>query len=267
MAHKYFIDFEFSEGFRKPISWLPGLAKGNKPRWFIELISIGITDDYGREYFAVNEDYNANHCNDWVKGNVIPKLPPRNLYDVAGAPFYRPRGEFKEYFPPYGYGYQNPVYKSIEEIRHDIIKFVTHIDYNDIKSKAIDHFDMAKYITENPIEFWGYFSDYDWVLFCTIFGTMMDLPSGFPMYCRDLKQWFDVLVEEIAQHELGVSSLLREVYNDDEKVRFNQKIKDISTQLKTMENYPQQQDEHSAIADAKWNKNLHAFLKIIQQSI
>lgn len=37
-------------------------------------------------------------------------------------------------------------------------------------------------------EIWGYFSDYDWVAFCQLFGTMMDLPAGFPMFCLDLKQ-------------------------------------------------------------------------------
>lgn len=42
-------------------------------------------------------------------------------------------------------------------------------------------------------EFWGYYADYDWVVFAQIFGTMMDLPSGWPMYCRDIKQWCDQL--------------------------------------------------------------------------
>jgi hypothetical protein len=37
-------------------------------------------------------------------------------------------------------------------------------------------------------EIWGYFSDYDWVVFCQLFGRMVDLPKGFPMWCRDLKQ-------------------------------------------------------------------------------
>lgn len=37
-------------------------------------------------------------------------------------------------------------------------------------------------------ELWGYFSDYDWVVFCQLFGKMIDLPKGFPMYCLDLKQ-------------------------------------------------------------------------------
>jgi hypothetical protein len=37
-------------------------------------------------------------------------------------------------------------------------------------------------------EFWGYYSDYDWVLFCQLFGTMMDLPKDWPMFCMDVKQ-------------------------------------------------------------------------------
>ena len=33
--------------------------------------------------------------------------------------------------------------------------------------------------------------DYDWVALCQLFGTMMDLPEGWPMYCRDVKQLAD----------------------------------------------------------------------------
>jgi hypothetical protein len=42
--------------------------------------------------------------------------------------------------------------------------------------------------TGNRIEFWAYFGDYDWVLFCQLFGTMSDLPAGMPQICLDLKQ-------------------------------------------------------------------------------
>lgn len=37
-------------------------------------------------------------------------------------------------------------------------------------------------------EFWAYYADYDWVLFCQIFGTMLDLPKNFPMLCLDIEQ-------------------------------------------------------------------------------
>lgn len=40
-------------------------------------------------------------------------------------------------------------------------------------------------------EFWAYYADYDWVVLCQMFGRMVDLPKGWPMYCRDLKQLMD----------------------------------------------------------------------------
>lgn len=43
-------------------------------------------------------------------------------------------------------------------------------------------------LADGEPEIWGYFSDYDWVALCQLFGTMMDLPDGFPMFCLDLKQ-------------------------------------------------------------------------------
>lgn len=46
--------------------------------------------------------------------------------------------------------------------------------------------------TDKP-EIWAYYADYDWVALCQLFGTMMDLPKGWPMYCRDVKQLCDDL--------------------------------------------------------------------------
>jgi hypothetical protein len=40
-------------------------------------------------------------------------------------------------------------------------------------------------------EFWAYYADYDWVVLCQLFGRMIDLPIGWPMYCRDFKQLSD----------------------------------------------------------------------------
>lgn len=71
-------------------------------------------------------------------------------------------------------------------------------------------------------EFWGYYADYDWVAFCQLFGTMMDLPPSFPMYCRDIKQWCD---------QLGNPDLP-----------------------------PQGKGGHHALLDARWNKTAHDFL-------
>jgi hypothetical protein len=35
---------------------------------------------------------------------------------------------------------------------------------------------------------WAYYAAYDWVALCQLFGTMMDLPKGWPMFCRDIIQ-------------------------------------------------------------------------------
>ena len=71
---------------------------------------------------------------------------------------------------------------------------------------------ILAFVAERP-EFWGYYADYDWVVLCQLFGRMIDLPKGWPMYCRDLKQLLD---------ERG-------------NPRF-----------------PKQLDEHNALADARW---------------
>lgn len=42
-------------------------------------------------------------------------------------------------------------------------------------------------------EFWAYYADYDWVALCQLYGTMMDLPKGWPMFCLDLKQMAHVM--------------------------------------------------------------------------
>lgn len=51
---------------------------------------------------------------------------------------------------------------------------------------------VREFVGEKP-EFWAYYADYDWVVLCQLFGTMMELPKGWPMYCRDLKQLCDSL--------------------------------------------------------------------------
>lgn len=49
---------------------------------------------------------------------------------------------------------------------------------------------LKMFFGEKP-EIWAYYADYDWVALCQLYGTMMDLPNGWPMYCRDVKQLCD----------------------------------------------------------------------------
>jgi hypothetical protein len=70
----------------------------------------------------------------------------------------------------------------IENARPHLAKDGYHIfGLNDPRQEIIS------FVGDRP-EFWAYFADYDWVALCQIFGRMIDLPKGWPMYCRDLKQ-------------------------------------------------------------------------------
>lgn len=120
---RYFFDTEFLEDGRT-----------------IDLISIGIVAEDGREYYA--DAYGAHAraaATPWLTENVLPHLGHR--HDV----------------------------KSTNVIAQDIVEFVG-----------------------DAPEFWAYFADYDWVVLCQLFGRMIDLPKGWPMYCRDLKQHMDL---------------------------------------------------------------------------
>ncbi|HEX7322331.1 MAG TPA: polyadenylate-specific 3'-exoribonuclease AS [Mycobacterium sp.] len=56
---RYFYDTEFIEDGRT-----------------IELISIGVVAEDGREYYAVSTEFDPGRAGSWVRSHVLPKLPP-----------------------------------------------------------------------------------------------------------------------------------------------------------------------------------------------
>lgn len=62
---KYFLDTEFIEDGKT-----------------IDLISIGIVREDGLTFYAENSDCDLERANDWVKANVIPLLPGKNIYEL-----------------------------------------------------------------------------------------------------------------------------------------------------------------------------------------
>lgn len=58
------------------------------------------------------------------------------------------------------------------------------------QSRAAIRAGIEAFLSDDPKpEFWGYYADYDWVLFCQLFGRMIDLPEKLPRFCRDVKQF------------------------------------------------------------------------------
>lgn len=77
-------------------------------------------------------------------------------------------------------------------------------------------------------EVWGYFSAYDWFLFCRLWGEWAAMPKILPKVCMDLRQW---------ALQIGVGS----------------------TEYKSA--VPQLGTAHNALEDARWNRLLWAYLR------
>jgi 3' exoribonuclease, RNase T-like len=144
----------------------------------IDLISIGIVSEDGRSYYAISLEFDQSRADEWIREHVLAKLPSRPDKVVS----HRRQS--------------NGPWKTREQIKHEILEFIGG---------------------DTP-EFWGYYADYDWVVFCWLFGRMIDLPKSFPTYCRDIKQLMD---------SLGI-----------EDVPFKP------------------DDEHSSLSDAEWNRKV-----------
>jgi inhibitor of KinA sporulation pathway (predicted exonuclease) len=213
---KYFIDTEFIEGFHKPLF--------GKRRHFIDLISIGIVCEDGRTYYAISNQFEPDDADSWVKENVLYPIMRQNGYD---KPLSNLHGCLS---------YNKRAVKSIQKAigKHPAVIAMEIQDFCR-QSRDYSHEGITVTYSETKYpEFYAYYADYDWVVFCSLFGRMIDLPEGFPMYCIDLKQSFDETMQRLGLNGKNV---------------------------KTRSDYPKQENEHNALDDAKWNYNLFKFLE------
>lgn len=163
----------------------------------IDLISIGIVAEDDTYYYAQNASAKFQLAGDFVSRSVLPQL---THFDMGTRTRNcKPKGEYVKYSSVMC-SFDCP-WRDKAALRQDILMFIPN--------------------APKP-EFWGYYADYDWVVFCQIFGTMLDLPRYFPYYCRDIKQLCD---------SLGNPKLPSEG-----------------------------KDEHHALADAQWNRTAYNFL-------
>jgi hypothetical protein len=147
---RYFIDEEFVDDSKT-----------------IDLISIGIVAEDGREYYKQNIAFFG-----------------RALYDPKDTP----RWIVENVFPHLS---DNPLW---------------WCDRSVMKAEILVFMDIEKY---GKPELWGYYSAYDHVAFCQLFGTMMDLPKGYPMLTYDLRQWLDMHgMQDVRQPDDSVHNAL-----------------------------------------------------------
>ena len=160
----------------------------------IDLISLALVAEDGRELYLINKDFDYLRAKElmdryddyWVLDNVLKPMAKQEGYtDVWGM----------------------------------------ILD----SQKSIARYEFANKITDfisddKDLEFYAYYADYDWVVFCQLFGRMIDLPEHFPKFCMDLKQM-------MVEMNLG---------------------SDWKQDL-----CPNPEGEHNALVDARWNKRLY----------
>lgn len=268
---KYFIDTEFIEDFTRP--WI------GKARHYIDLISIAILAEDGREYYAVSNEFDFDHVwskfqwkgsNSPIQGNsTITKEKEYWLRDNVLMPIVhdlakRDYDENGWYFADFGsasswltFIKQSPSWERTWKPRAKelIKKFGKH---NRRIAEEIAYF--AGKGLGKP-EFYGYYADYDWVLFCSLYGRMLDLPNEFPMYCRDLKQILDEKNDGLRKrHPIGdLEQCDFHSFTVDDGGGF----KDRYHRYQEHHNYPKQTNAHNALDDARWNKKLYDFLQTV----
>lgn len=170
----------------------------------IELISIGIVCDDGREYYAVNSDADWKRIekDDWLMTNVVPHLPMR-------------RDEKPHKF-------ENRIW-------------IWGLDMSStlIKPKWVIANEVREFILESPKHgdtpfLWAYYGAYDHVALAQLFGKMIHLPKGIPMWTHDLMQLMESMPGTWKPPGRG-------------------------------------SDEHDALADARWNMRVLTAIQEAQQ--
>ena len=260
---KYFLDCEFVEG--KQDKTFLGFKYGEtKPT--IDLISIGIVCEDGREYYAVSKDFNLKEAwnrrdlllpkemgdepikNYWIRDNILkPIWQELHLKDLGIS--YKAKDTLQEQM--------NKLF-SYKSLKHLINKYGKS---NKQIAKEIEEFCKPdrKFETES-VDFYGYYSAYDWVAFCWLFNKMIELPKGYNWVCNDLKQWQDRLGEILNNSINNPINYVKVIVGT--KMTLGEAMKiDWNKKFKELPSYPKNSNEHNALSDAKWNYELYKFLK------
>jgi hypothetical protein len=139
----------------------------------IDLVSIGMVREDGRTYYGQAQDFDPAKASPWVREHVLEQLTrcDRSLSLAEELYLHRKSDRPCSTMCPW---------RSRASLAQEIKRFVA--------TKPIwgERAEMP--------EFWADYASYDWIALCQIFGTMMELPEGWPMFVRDVQQTRDELV-------------------------------------------------------------------------
>lgn len=145
MVYRYFYDCEFIEDGRT-----------------IELVSIGVVDEHGREFYAISTEFDPTLALPWVRRNVLDRLPSPG----------------------------HPAWRSRERIRDDLYAFLVEPLRRE-ESAAASGEPSERGRRTYEIELWAWYGAYDHVVLAQLWGRMPNLPREIPRFTKDLRQLWD----------------------------------------------------------------------------
>ena len=154
MTIRYFYDTEFIDDGRT-----------------IDLISIGIACEDGREYYAVATDapWDRIYDHEWLMTHVWPHLPV--------------------------VGYTTKHVGSVGNFR-DVMDSRGHLDTADtrVKPRWVIAREVREFLTgglsaSTDVELWADYAAYDHVALAQLWGPVISLPEGIPMYTNDIQTY------------------------------------------------------------------------------
>jgi hypothetical protein len=128
----------------------------------VDLISIGVVAEDGRELYLVNRNapWKRIKKHEWLMDNVVPGLP-------------QPHGDWRNHMPKsWVIDFQSPHVREHAAIADMVERFLLGDDLE----------------TYTDLELWADYGAYDHVALCQLFGPMIALPPGIPMFTHDLQQ-------------------------------------------------------------------------------
>jgi 3'-5' exoribonuclease-like protein len=189
---RYFLDSEFSDTGRT-----------------IDLISIGIVSEDGRELYLQSCEFYTATVSPWVEEHVLPQLSlcphihNSNPSATADLFSHRTHGQCTFSEPAQcitglrgvkitgGHligAHAACFWRTHEQIRNEVRAFLT-----------------------DPTELWGWYAAYDFVALCQLFGTMMDLPTDWPHHIKEFQQIVDdrsISDDDLPKQEDGLHNAL-----------------------------------------------------------
>jgi hypothetical protein len=155
---RYFVDTEFVDDGKT-----------------IDLISVGIVAEDGREYYAQSLEVDARHIDNWLFENVLSHMQAcdRDVFNDAERALSVLASMGRHRYGHLSCTSSDCPWRTRQQLMYEVAQFV---------QPDGEH---------TPFELWGWCAGYDFVVLCQLFGKMMYLPLGWPHYIRDLQYLLD----------------------------------------------------------------------------